>query len=104
MPITPSSSGGQVVKAARVRVVVRVRPLNPTEMSRGHKCTIQPSSDQAFTIWDPALFEFEAQGGFDDMDPTCWSRSFAFDDCLWSMDPKVGLIVTLTLALVLTLF
>jgi hypothetical protein len=42
---------------------------------------------QGFTIWDPALFEYEAQGGFDDMDPTCWSRNFAFDDCLWSMDP-----------------
>jgi hypothetical protein len=78
-----SSSGGS---SSRIRVVIRVRPLSSGEVARGHQSTMTRTSEQSFTIWDPALFEYEAQGGFDDMDPTCWSRQFGFDDCLWSMD------------------
>ena len=71
---------------SRIRVVIRVRPLSTGESKQGHKCTVERRNDQQFTVWDPAVFEFSNHDAFSEMDPSCWSRSFTFDDCLWSMD------------------
>ena len=67
---------------SRIRVVIRVRPLSTGESKQGHKCTVERRNDQQFTVWDPAVFEFSNHDAFSEMDPSCWSRSFTFDDCL----------------------
>ena len=83
--MTPGDSSGS--QSSRIRVVIRVRPLSDAETRRGCKCALERRSDQQFTVWDPAIFEFTANGiNSQHLDPSCWSRNFAFDDVLWSMD------------------
>ena len=69
---------------ARVRVIVRVRPLTPKEMAKGVKEIIKapdnPENDQTLSIFDPASLlagvRKELLQG--------WSRDFTFDKCLFS--------------------
>jgi hypothetical protein len=72
----------------RVRVAVRVRPLNPTERLNGRQNIIQihESKLNTLTIWDPIGLEALDREEFRDIDPSCWSRQFTFDHCLTSRD------------------
>ena len=74
---------------SRVRVVVRIRPLNSREKAAGHKHILQ-GSDHHITVWDPACFETASRPEFAVLDPACWSREFAFDRCLWSHDVAIA--------------
>jgi hypothetical protein len=70
---------------SRVRVVVRIRPLNQREKAAGHKHILQ-GGDNQITVWDPTCFETASRPDLAVLDPACWSREFAFDRCLWSHD------------------
>jgi hypothetical protein len=84
----------------RVRVIVRVRPLNNEERYRGHQNIIQineisssssssPSpSPNTITIWDPIGLEALNRQEFRDINPNCWARSFSYDHCLLSNDEE----------------
>ena len=75
-------------ETSRIRVLIRVRPLNNNEISRKHKCVLQPQRDQQLTVWDPACFDVADRAELADIDPNCWSRNFTFDKCLWSLDEE----------------
>ena len=75
-------------ETSRIRVLIRARPLNETELARGAKNFIERQSDQQITVWDPACFELAARAEITDIDPSCWSRNFTFDKTLWSVDKK----------------
>jgi hypothetical protein len=80
------SSHNSESETSRIRVLIRVRPLNDNEISRKHKCVLQPQRDQQLTVWDPACFDVADRAELADIDPNCWSRNFTFDKCLWSLD------------------
>lgn len=87
--ITTSFNGSQNnAEYARIQVVVRVRPLNAVEISRKKKIILQPDGDQKLVVWDPACFDSMSESDLDSIDPSCWSRDFAFDRCLWSIDEE----------------
>ena len=74
---------------SRVRVIVRIRPLNRSEIMRGHRIIVQGNTNgQQLTVWDPSCFEVAHRPELAHVDPACWSREFAFDKCLWSLDPE----------------
>jgi kinesin family protein 1 len=81
---TKYESGGETT---RIRVVVRVRPLNSKEKARGNKMIIQNESDQTVTVWDPAAFETKSSSELASLDPKCWAKQFSFDRILWSANP-----------------
>jgi len=85
---TTTSAGNNQNNAeyARIQVVVRVRPLNELEINRKKKIILQPDGDQKLVVWDPACFDSMSEHDLDSIDPSCWSRDFAFDKCLWSID------------------
>lgn len=70
----------------RVRVAVRVRPLNSSERLHGHQNIIQIDENKGntLTIWDPIGLEALDREEFRDIDPSCWARQFHFDYCLYS--------------------
>lgn len=70
----------------RVRVAIRVRPLNTIERLNGHQNIIQIDSKRlnTLTIWDPIGLEALDREEFRDINPSCWSRQFTFDHCLFS--------------------
>ncbi len=84
----------------RVRVIVRVRPLNIEERYRGHQNIIQieplsphktltsSSTSTTLTIWDPIGLEALNRSEFRDIDPSCWARSFSYDHCLLSNEEE----------------
>ncbi len=72
---------------ARVKVVIRIRPLNSFETSRGHRNIIQ-TNNQQITVWDPSCFDAVNRQELNSIDPAFWSREFAFDKCLNSLDPS----------------
>ena len=67
---------------SRIKVVVRVRPLNSKELSRGHKIVVRKSSDQSLMILDPTCLEVVSEKS--SLDPSCWTRNFSFDSIFWS--------------------
>ena len=73
---------------ARVRVIVRVRPLRPKEVAQGVKEIVKapenPDNDQTLSIFDPASL---LAGVRRDLVQS-WSREFTFDKCLFSNDPN----------------
>jgi len=71
---------------SRVKVVIRIRPLNSFETNRGHRNIIQ-TNNQQITVWDPSCFDAVNRQELDSIDPAFWSREFAFDRCLNSLDP-----------------
>jgi len=70
---------------ARVKVVIRIRPLNSFEINRGHRNIIQ-TNNQQITVWDPSCFDAVNRQELNSIDPAFWSREFAFDKCLNSLD------------------
>jgi kinesin family member 1 len=80
-----STNGGD--DNSRVRVVVRIRPLNDKEMSNNHK-NILEGGHHHIVAWDPTCFEQANKPDMSILDSSCWSREFAFDRCLWSTDLK----------------
>lgn len=72
---------------ARVKVVIRIRPLNSFETNRGHRNIIQ-TNNQQITVWDPSCFDAANRQELSSIDPAFWSREFAFDKCLNSLDPS----------------
>ena len=72
---------------ARVKVVIRIRPLNSFETNRGHRNIIQ-TNNQQITVWDPSCFDAVNRQELNSIDPAFWSREFAFDKCLNSLDPS----------------
>jgi len=74
---------------ARVKVVIRIRPLSQKEKEKGHKVIVQGlGSLQQIIVWDPSCFEAASRPATMGLDPACWSREFCFDRCLWSVDPN----------------
>ena len=80
---TLSTGGGD--SNARVRVVVRIRPLSPKEEKANHK-NILEGGEHTIVAWDPTCLEQNARQDLAILDASCWSREFAFDRCLWSTD------------------
>lgn len=76
------------VSESRIQVIIRVRPLNSFELSRKCKCILQHDGDQKLTVWDPACFDAIQDGDVTSIDPSCWSRDFTFDRCLWSINER----------------
>jgi hypothetical protein len=83
-----STEAPQSSEYARIQVVVRIRPLNDIEISRSTKVILQPDGEQRLVVWDPACFDSITENDIDSIDPACWSRDFAFDRCLWSLDEE----------------
>lgn len=73
---------------SRIQVVVRIRPLNDNDITRKSKVILQPDGEQKVVVWDPACFDCITENDIDSIDPSCWSRDFAFDRCLWSIDDE----------------
>lgn len=74
---------------ARVRVIVRVRPLRDKEKrDRSVKEIVKPplnnSNDQTLSIYDPASLLAGVRSELIDS----WAREFTFDKCLWSNDSQ----------------
>lgn len=72
----------------RVRVIVRVRPLNLNERLQGHQNIIQINeiNSNSLIIWDPIGLEALDRQEFNDIDPSCWARNFTYDNCIYSLD------------------
>lgn len=72
----------------RVRVAIRIRPLNTSERLQGHQNIIQIDNNKpnSITIWDPIGLEALDRSEFRDIDPSCWARHFTYDHCLYSSD------------------
>ena len=70
----------------RVRVAIRIRPLNSNERIQGHQNIIQKSEvkDNTLIIWDPLGLEATSHQEYQDIDVSCWARSFTFDHCFYS--------------------
>ena len=73
---------------SRIRVLIRARPLNRNELSKGHRSVLEKQSEQQIVVWDPACFDIASRAELADIDPSCWSRDFTFDHLLWSIDRK----------------
>ena len=71
---------------SRIRVLIRVRPLNKEETAKKARNIIERQSDQQITVWDPACFTLASRLDVSQIDPSCWSRNFHFDKTLWSAD------------------
>lgn len=74
---------------ARIKVYVRVRPLNEKEISRGQKLIVKclnSSSNQSLAVWDPASFEATTIND-QSVDTSFWMRNFSFDRIFWSINP-----------------
>ena len=81
-------SAEEGTEMARIQVVVRIRPLNNRERNRNMKCILQPDGEQKIVVWDPACFDLISNDDMDSIDPSCWSRDFVYDRCLWSNDEE----------------
>jgi kinesin family member 1 len=70
----------------KIKVVVRVRPLNAEERIRGHQNVIQieESQPQTITIWDPTGIDAMTRPELQNIDPSCWARNFSYDCCIHS--------------------
>jgi kinesin family member 1 len=79
---------------ARVKAIVRIKPLNPrNELGRHSKECCSPSNvdpSTTLSIFDPVCFNV---GVKPDM-MRSWSRDFSFDKCLWSNDKANPLYAT----------
>ena len=82
---TPAASTNDSNTNARVRVVVRIRPLSAKEDKANHK-NILEGGEHHIRAWDPTCLEQNARADLAILDASCWSREFAFDRCLWSTD------------------
>jgi hypothetical protein len=73
---------------SRVKVVVRIRPLSSEERRAGSRVILshRPQSDQSLIVFDPSTYEIINKPEYASVDPSCWSREFAYDQCLWSVD------------------
>jgi hypothetical protein len=74
---------------ARVKVIVRVRPLRGEEARNKEvqeivKAPSNAENDQSLSIYDPASL----LAGVRTELVQSWSRDFTFDKCLWSNDPS----------------
>jgi kinesin family protein 13 len=58
---------------SKVKVAVRVRPFNKREIELGTKCVVDMSHNQTI---------------LEGMSSRKATKTFAFDHCFWSMDPK----------------
>lgn len=74
------------METSRIRVLIRVRPLNKDEVVRKARNVIERQSDQQITVWDPACYALAARTDFSKLDPASWSRNFHFDKTLWSVE------------------
>jgi len=82
-------TGQAISENARVKVIIRIRPLSQKEKAGGHKIIVQGlGSSQQLIVWDPSCFEAASRPATMGLDPACWSREFCFDRCLWSVDPN----------------
>ncbi len=86
--------------SARIRVVVRVRPLNTRPanyQSRtaggADRAVLFPNGDQQLVIFDPVCLEL-GTGIPSGSEASCWSRKFSFDKCLWSASVGPGPLAT----------
>ena len=70
--------------SSRIRIAVRVRPLNAQELSSGHVSVIERINDNGVRLWDPTTLEV---GIVPDISAASgvWSRDFFYDHCLWSV-------------------
>lgn len=74
---------------ARVRVIVRVRPLNRAENERDVQEIIRPplqGSERSLCIYDPAALI----SGLKTELIESWNRTFSFDKCLWSNNAPIA--------------
>ncbi len=74
---------------ARVRVIVRVRPLNRSENEREVKEIIRPplqGFERSLCIYDPAALI----SGLKTELIESWNRTFSFDKCLWSNNAPIA--------------
>ena len=67
---------------ARVKVVVRVRPVSNREQIRGYNNILSQLDQNNLQIWDPICFE-EAFNKIHDSSASVWSKDFKFDKCIW---------------------
>ena len=83
-----SSNTASDTANARVRVIVRVRPLRPKEVAQGVKEIVKApenhENDQTLSIRDPASLLAGVRSELVES----WSRDFTFDKCLFSNDPN----------------
>jgi Kinesin motor domain len=87
------NDGSHVPGMSRVSVVIRIRPLSAKEISKGHRNCLQPmisNESKGVTCWDPVCFDPNKRLELQDVDKTCWSKTFSFDRCLWSNRPDAG--------------
>ena len=83
-----SSNTASDTANARVRVIVRVRPLRPKEVAQGVKEIVKApenhENDQTLSIRDPASLLAGVRSELVES----WSPDFTFDKCLFSNDPN----------------
>ena len=77
-----SSSKG--TSSEKIRVVVRVRPLNASERFKGHQNIVQVQEAHTLTIWDPTGIDAMTRPELKNIDPSCWARNFSYDHCIYS--------------------
>lgn len=82
IPENKAVAGGN--ENARIRVVVRIRPLNSRELTKGQQVIVQ-GTDQNIVIWDPVALD--ASNDTNTTEQSCWAKTYNFDRVLWSVDP-----------------
>ncbi len=76
--------------SSRVKVAIRVRPLCDEELQKGCRCIVESASENGLIVLDPSSFYASTKPEFAAMDPNCWTRNFAFDHCLWSINKSAS--------------
>jgi hypothetical protein len=81
-----SKSSSKGASSEKIKVVVRVRPLNTEERIRGHQNIIQTNDENpnTVTIWDPTGIDAMSRPELQNIDPSCWARNFSYDHCIHS--------------------
>jgi hypothetical protein len=70
---------------SRIKVVVRIRPLNSKELMRNQRIIVG-GNNESVTLWDPSCLDLSTSRELKNIDASAWSKVFTFDRILWSLD------------------
>lgn len=71
--------------ASRIRIAIRVRPLNSHELALGQVSVMERINDNGVRLWDPTTLEAKIVPDISNAGNGVWCRDFFYDHCLWSV-------------------
>lgn len=68
----------------KIKVVIRIRPLNPYEQAQGYRRIVEPADTSDIRVIDPIFFDIIKKAEtVKAIDSSAWSRTYNFDSCYW---------------------